>query len=78
MNSTKVFAILIGASLAAVPARGQGDVEAIVGQNVRPILPQNGRGGGVAVAVCMNGQTKPSSGWAPAKSIRRRATRLRS
>jgi hypothetical protein len=40
-----------------VPARGQGNVEAIVAQNVRPILPQNGRGGGVAGAVCMNGQT---------------------
>lgn len=43
MNWTKVFAILIGALLAAVPVHGQGNVEAIVGQNVRPILPQNGR-----------------------------------
>ena len=58
MNRTKIFAILIGALLAAVPVRGQGNVEAIVAQNVRPILPQNGKGGGVAVAVRMNGETQ--------------------
>src|SRR4030095_13661739 len=58
MNRTKIFAILIGALLAAVPVRGQGNAEAIVAQNVRPILPQNGRGGGVAVAVRMNGKTQ--------------------
>jgi beta-lactamase class C len=58
MNRTKIFAILIGALLAAVPGRGQGNVEAIVAQNVRPLLPQNGRGGGVAVAVRINGNTQ--------------------
>ena len=58
MNRTKIFAILIGALLAAVPVRGQGNVEAIVAQNVRPLLPQNGKGGGVAVAVRMNGETQ--------------------
>jgi beta-lactamase class C len=58
MSRTKVFAILIGALNAAVPLRGQGNVEAIVAQNVRPLLPQNGRGGGVAVAVRMNGKTQ--------------------
>src|SRR4029453_9928102 len=58
MNWAKIFAILIGALLAAVPVRGQGNAEAIVAQNVRPILPQNGRGGGVGVAVRMNGKTQ--------------------
>jgi len=58
MNRTKIFTLLIGAVLAAVPARGQENVEAIVAQNVRPLLPQNGRGGGVAVAVRMNGNTQ--------------------
>ena len=54
MNQTKILTILIGALLGAVPIRGQDNVEAIVAQNVRPLLPQNGRGGGVAVAVRMN------------------------
>ena len=58
MSLTKIFAILIGVLNAAVPARGQGNVEAIVAQNVRPLLSQNGRGGGVAVAVRMNGKTQ--------------------
>jgi len=58
MNRAKIFTLLIGAVLAAVPARGQENVEAIVAQNVRPLLPQNGRGGGVAVAVRMNGNTQ--------------------
>jgi beta-lactamase class C len=58
MNRTKILAILIGALLAAVAVHGRGNPEAIVAQNVRPILPQNGRGGGVAVAVRMNGKTE--------------------
>ena len=58
MNQTKILTILIGALLAAVPVRGQDNVEAIVAQNVRPLLPENGRGGGVAVAVRMNGNTQ--------------------
>jgi len=58
MTRRKIFAILIGVLLAAVPVRGQGNVEAIVAQNVRPLLPQNGRGGGVAVAVRINGNTQ--------------------
>lgn len=58
MNRTKLFAILIGALNAAVPVRGQSNVEAIVAQNVRPLLPENGRGGGVAVAVRMGGKTQ--------------------
>jgi beta-lactamase class C len=58
MNRMKIFAILIGALLAAVPVRGQDNVEAIVAQKVQPILPGNGKGGGVAVAVRMNGETR--------------------
>jgi len=58
MNRMKMFAILIGALLAAVPVRGQDNVEAIVAQKVQPILPGNGKGGGVAVAVRMNGETR--------------------
>ena len=54
----KVFAILTGALLAAVPVRGQDNIEAIVAQKVQPILPGNGKGGGVAVAVRMNGETR--------------------
>ena len=58
MNRMKIFAILIGALLAAVSVRGQDNVEAIVAQKVQPILPGNGKGGGVAVAVRMNGETR--------------------
>jgi len=58
MNRTKIFAILVGALNAAVSVRGQGNVEAIVTQNVRPLLPQNTRGGGVAILVRMNGKTQ--------------------
>jgi len=58
MNRTKIFAILIGASLAAAPVRGEDNVEATVAQNLRPILPGNGKPGGVAVAVRINGETR--------------------
>jgi beta-lactamase class C len=58
MNQTKIFAILIGALLAALPVRGQENVEQMVAQKVQPILPANGKGGGVAVAVRMNGETR--------------------
>ncbi len=57
MNRTKSFAILMGALLAAASVRGQENVEGIVAQNIRPILPGNGKGGGVAVAVRINGET---------------------
>jgi hypothetical protein len=49
MNRTKIFTILVGALNAAVPVRGQHNVEAIVAQN--------SRGGGVAIAGRMNGKT---------------------
>src|SRR5215831_7252402 len=58
MNRTTSSAIVIMALLAAVSVRGQENVETIVAQNVRPILPGNGKGGGVAVAVCINGETR--------------------
>ena len=58
MNRKKIFAILIGALLAALLVRGQENVEQIVAQNVHPMLPANGKGGGVAVAVRMNGETR--------------------
>ena len=58
MNRMKMVAILIGALLAAVSVRGQDNIEAIVAQKVQPILPGNGKGGGVAVAVRMNGETR--------------------
>src|SRR6266550_8000596 len=54
----QIFAILIGALLAALPVRGQDNVAAIVAQKVQPILPGNGKGGGVAVAGRMNGETR--------------------
>lgn len=49
--------MLITVSLAATLC-GQGNIQAIIEQNVRPLLPQNGRGGGVAVGVRMNGRTE--------------------
>src|SRR5690242_9385202 len=58
MNRARIFAILIGALNVVVPVRGQNNVEAIVAQSVRPLLPQNGRGSGVAVAVRMDGRTQ--------------------
>src|SRR5213592_98874 len=50
---------VIGVLLAAGAARAQQvNVEQIVAQKVQPILPENGRGGGVAVAVRMNGKAE--------------------
>jgi beta-lactamase class C len=57
MNQTRIFTISIATLLAALPVRGQENVEQIVAQKVQPILPANGKGGGVAVAVRMNGET---------------------
>src|SRR5213596_3135965 len=49
---------VIGVLLAAGAARAQQvNVEQIVAQKVQSILPENGKGGGVAVAVRMNGTT---------------------
>ena len=53
-----VIATVIGVLLAAGSARAQAfNVEQIVKQKVQPILPKNGEGGGVAVAVRMDGKT---------------------
>jgi beta-lactamase class C len=43
--------------LTAAPERAQVNIEQIVAQKVKPILPENGKGGGVAVAVRMDGKT---------------------
>jgi beta-lactamase class C len=53
-----VIATLMGSLLVAGSAHAQVNVEQIVRQKVRPILPKNGTGGGVAVAVRMNGNTQ--------------------
>jgi beta-lactamase class C len=58
MNRAKILAILVGTLNAAVPVRGQDNVEAIVAENVRPLLRQTSREGGVAVGVRMNGKTQ--------------------
>ena len=58
MNRAKTLAIAIAAVIAAATLRGQGNVEQIIAQKVQPILPHNGEGGGVAVAVRTNGQTQ--------------------
>src|SRR5437773_11696640 len=52
-----VIVPVIGTLLSAGSARAQVNTEQIVAQKVQPILPKNGSGGGVAVAVRMNGKT---------------------
>ena len=52
-----VIATVIGILVTADLARAQVNVEQIVAQKVQPILPKNGTGGGVAVAVRMDGKT---------------------
>jgi beta-lactamase class C len=53
-----VISTVIGVLLTAGSARAQAlNVEQIVKQKVQPILPKNGEGGGVAVAVRMDGKT---------------------
>ena len=53
-----VISTVIGVLLTAGSARAQAlNVEQIVKQKVQPILPKNGGGGGVAVAVRMDGKT---------------------
>jgi beta-lactamase class C len=48
---------VIGALLTAAPLHAQVNIEQIVAQKVQPILPKKGEGGGVAVAVRMDGKT---------------------
>src|SRR4029434_3707532 len=52
-----VIATVMGILLVAGSAYAQVNVEQIVAQKVQPILPKGG-GGGVAVAVRMNGKTQ--------------------
>ena len=53
-----IIATLIGTVLSPAPARSQVNIEQIVKPKVQPILPENGKGGGVAVAVRVNGETR--------------------
>src|SRR5436305_465784 len=48
---------VIGALFTSSAAHAQPNIEQIVTQKVQPILPKTGTGGGVAVAVRMNGKT---------------------
>src|SRR6266496_6251367 len=48
---------VIAALVIAGAAGAQVNVEHIVAERIQPILPKNGMGGGVAVAVRMNGKT---------------------
>ena len=57
IRATVVIATLIGVLLTVGSAQAEVNVEQIVAQKVQPILPKGG-GGGVAVAVRMNGNTQ--------------------
>src|SRR5205809_1519538 len=48
---------MIGALLTAAPLHAQVNIEQIVKEKIQPILPKNGEGGGVAVAVRISGKT---------------------
>ena len=52
-----VIVTVIGALLSAGSAPAQVNIEQSVTQKVQPILPKTGSGGGVAVALRMNGNT---------------------
>jgi beta-lactamase class C len=52
-----VIVTVIGAVLSAGSAPAQVNIEQIVAQKIQPILAKNGSGGGVAVAVRMDGKT---------------------
>jgi beta-lactamase class C len=57
IRTAVLISTLIGALLTAAPIHAQVNIEQIVAQKVQPILPKNGSGGRVAVAVRMNGKT---------------------
>ncbi|HEX3280557.1 MAG TPA: serine hydrolase [Pyrinomonadaceae bacterium] len=57
IRADAVIVTMIGALLSAGSAPAQVNIEQIVTQKIQPILPKNGSGGGVAVAVRMNGKT---------------------
>src|SRR5436190_7457535 len=52
-----IIATVFGPLITAAPSHAQINIEQIVRQKVQPILPKNGQGGGVAVAVWVNGKT---------------------
>jgi beta-lactamase class C len=58
IRTNVIITIVMGALLAAGFVQAQVNVEQIVAQKVQPILPKNGTGGGIAVAVQMNGKTQ--------------------
>lgn len=57
IRTDAVIVTMIGALLSAGSAPAQVNIEQIVTQKIQPILPKNDSGGGVAVAVRMNGNT---------------------
>src|SRR6266403_4045753 len=57
IRTNVVITTAIGVLLAAGFVQAQVNVEQIVKQKIQPILPKNGEGGGVAVAVRMDGRT---------------------
>jgi beta-lactamase class C len=58
IRTNVVIVTMMGALLNAGSAHAQVNVEQIVAQKIQPILPKSGEGGGVAVAVRMNGSTQ--------------------
>src|SRR5437660_5713932 len=57
IRAAMVTGTVIGALFTSGAAHAQPNIEQIVTQKVQPILPETGSGGGVAVAVRMNGNT---------------------
>src|SRR5438132_8274577 len=57
IRAAVVTGTVIGALFTSGAAHAQPNIEQIVTQKVQPILPKTGSGGGVAVAVGMNGNT---------------------
>src|SRR6184192_532127 len=57
IRAAMVTGTVIGALFTSGAAHAQPNIEQIVTQKVQPILPKTGSGGGVAVAVRMNGNT---------------------
>jgi beta-lactamase class C len=57
IRTNVVIASVIGALLTADAVCAQVNIEQIVAQKIQPILAKNGSGGGVAVAVRMDGKT---------------------
>src|SRR5437660_12584635 len=57
MRTDLLITTIIGALLSAAPLHSQVNIEQIVKPKIQPILPKNGEGGGVAVAVGIHGKT---------------------